>query len=87
MEPRKENTLLKILVGRSGKYYTMTQWRFCEIPETEEVFLTDMVYDYRTRIVYYAIYDDHEYIIFSMPYLSENGKYCRFVDEQFVEVP
>ena len=46
--------------------------------------MTDLVYDSQTKIVYYK---DQKVSFLSMcPYISENGKYCRFIDGKIVEV-
>ena len=45
---------------------------------------TNLVYDVNTKIIYYKELDKHnEYMC---PYISENGKYCRFIDDKIVEV-
>ena len=42
---------------------------------------TELVYDIETKIVYYLLAEGS-----MSPYLSENGKYCRFIDNQIVEI-
>ena len=44
------------------------------------------VYDFRTKVIYYVAYNGKK-IAFRHPYLNENGKYCRFIDGNFVEIP
>ena len=50
--------------------------------------VTLMVYDVTTRVIYYkelpgAAFNSN----FLCPYISENGKYCRFMDNKIVEIP
>lgn len=47
-----------------------------------------LVYDDDTRVVYYMIrtyrgYTGYGYLA---PYISENGNYCRYVDDEIVEI-
>lgn len=42
---------------------------------------TELVYDIQTKIVYYLLGNGA-----MSPYLSGNGKFCRFVDNQIVEI-
>lgn len=56
--------------------------RFLNIPEERFLF-----YDTDTKIVYYfinGIWSDNG--CYSMPYISENGNYCKYVDGRIVEV-
>lgn len=77
---------IAIYEGSNGKYYSAHQWNIGEIPNQDAALLTDLVYDSRTKIVYYVVYN-RNVCVFRHPYLSENGKYCRFIDGNFVEVP
>jgi len=52
------------------------------------------VYDSVTRIVYYKFEETKligitrtETSFYMSPYISENGKYCRFIDNEIVEIP
>lgn len=45
--------------------------------------LTNLVYDVNTKVVYYYAKESN-YI--ASPYISENGKYCRFIDGKIVEI-
>lgn len=47
---------------------------------------TNLVYDTETKVIYYYPAECHVIIGCMSPYISENGKYCRFVDGKFVEV-
>ena len=66
-------------------YYSSSRWTRSDVPRNREDELTDMVYDFSTKVVYYAVYDGKK-CVFRHPYISENGKYCRFIDEKIVEV-
>lgn len=51
-----------------------------------------MVYSAETRVVYYMFstsdckgYDGYGYSYFA-PYISENGKFCRYIDDKIVEI-
>jgi len=50
--------------------------------------ITMMVCDIDSKVIYYkpqpesAITSD-----FMCPYIGENGKYCRFIDNEIVEIP
>ena len=46
-----------------------------------------------TKVVYYKFFDfpsysagDYEKTGYMSPYISENGKFCRFIDGQIVEI-
>lgn len=75
-----------IYEGSDGNYYSAHQWNIGKIPNQGKAELTDLVYDFRTKVIYYVVYNGQR-IAFRHPYLSENGKYCRFVDGDFVEIP
>lgn len=59
----------------------------------------NMVFDSITKIVYYKFSEYHCIICencdshtdtkigFLSPYISENGKYCRFIGNEIVEIP
>lgn len=53
------------------------KYHACQVPGC---YSTNMVYDSETKIIYYWTE------IGMTPYISENGKYCRFVDEQIIEI-
>ena len=44
-----------------------------------------LVYDSFTGIVYYKFTEKNS--SYMCPYISENGKYCRFIDNEIVEIP
>jgi len=46
--------------------------------------MTNLVYDLDTKIIYYKEYQNTHSTM--CPYISENGKYCRFIDDKIVEV-
>ena len=75
-----------IFEGNDGKHYSAHQWNLGEIPNQDKAKLTDLVYDFRTKVIYYVAYNGKK-IAFRHPYLNENGKYCRFIDGNFVEFP
>lgn len=83
MEER--NSFSAILIGKSGKYYSAHTSNIGKVPLAENAKITDLVYDYHTKVMYYLKYNGKK-IAFGMPYLSENGKYCRFVDDEIVEI-
>ena len=47
-----------------------------------------LVYDDDTRVVYYMIFTARAYSGYGYlaPYISENGNYCRYVDDEIVEI-
>lgn len=53
---------------------------------------TGLVFDSETKVVYYMLKEAHTfagpttYSGYMAPYISENGKYCRFIDNQIVEI-
>lgn len=49
---------------------------------------TGLVFDSQTKVVYYKGIEhfDRSYVGYLAPYISENGKYCRFIDHQIVEI-
>ena len=76
---------IPIFQEKDGKYYSSSRWTREDVPRNREDELTDMVYDCTTKIVYYVVYKGKK-CIFRHPYLSENGRYCRFIDGNFVEI-
>ena len=76
---------IAIFEGQYGKYYSAQELGMGKISNRDKTEITNLVYDANTKIIYYAIYNQ-EKIIFIQPYLSENGKYCRFVENNFEEV-
>lgn len=55
---------------------------------TQCVGYTNLHYDNNTRIVYYIFQDKTVYggIGYMSPYISENGKFCKWVDNQIKEI-
>jgi len=53
---------------------------------------TGLVFDSETKVVYYMFNEAHTFVSpctysgYMAPYISENGKYCRFIDNQIVEI-
>lgn len=49
-----------------------------------------LVYDSKTKVVYYKFYEyvdaDSAHVGYMSPYISENGKFCRFIDNKIVEI-
>ena len=45
----------------------------------------ELTYDVKTRIVYIRNYGSHFYTTLT-PYYSENGKLCRYIDGEIVEI-
>ena len=45
-----------------------------------ETLETDLVYDYKTKVVYYKFVESigRKKFAYCTPYISENGKFCRF---------
>lgn len=79
------NSFVAILIGKSGKYYSAFTWNLGKVPSEEKAEVTDLVYDRHTKVMYYLKANGKK-IAFGMPYLSENGKYCRFVNDEIVEI-
>lgn len=71
----------EILKGKSGKYYSAMD----QIPETEEVSKTDLVFDSQSRTMYYQVHMGRA-MPFRTPYVNKNGKYCSFMNGEFIEV-
>ena len=69
----------------ASMFYSIPEWIREDVPRDREDELTDMEYDYLTKVVYYVVYNGKK-CTYRHPYLSENGKYCRFVDGKFVEI-
>lgn len=82
---KKVGRFVAILEGNDGKYYSAQQWNLGQIPNQVKAEETDMVYDFGTKIIYYEVYNGKK-LVFRHPVISENGKYCRFIDGNFVEV-
>ena len=82
---KKVGHFVAILEGSDGKYYSAQQWNLGQIPNKEEVEETGMVFDFGTKIIYYQIYNGKK-LVFRHPVISENGKYYRFIDGNFIEV-
>lgn len=53
---------------------------------------TGLVFDSETKVVYYMLQEAHAYTGkctysgYMAPYISENGKFCRFIDNKIVEI-
>ena len=51
-----------------------------------------LAFDSQTKVVYHMFKKCHSYLDpswcsgYMAPYISENGKYCRFIDNQIVEI-
>lgn len=82
---KRVGNFVAIFAGKDGKYYSTHQWNFGKIPNQKEAKLTDLVYDSRTKVIYYEAYNGKK-LAFRHPYLSESGKYCRLIDGDFVEI-
>lgn len=75
-------SLVRIVKDRLGNLYSAHDANVGAIPvSTEE---SDFVYDSETKVVYWCSYVP-KYTYLS-PYISENGKFCRFIDNQIVEI-
>ena len=66
----------RIWYNHKSKKYVTSELFTCE--------RTNLVFDTETKIVYYQI--NNATYGYMTPYISANGKYCRFVDEQIVEI-
>lgn len=51
---------------------------------------TNLAFDEQTKIIYYYFEVHNSYLQINescmSPYLSENGKFCRFIDNEIVEI-
>jgi len=45
---------------------------------------SNLVYDLDTKVIYYK--DSKNNDAFMCPYISKNGKFCRFINDQIVEI-
>lgn len=79
-----ENRFIKIVLwGKDDGLYGRN-----EKPGEE----TGLVFDSKTKVVYYMVEKAHTfagtatYSGFMAPYISEKGKYCRFIDNQIIEI-
>lgn len=81
----RDNSFVAILKGRSGKHYSAFTNNLGKIPIEENPKKTDLVYDYRTKVIYYQVRNGKK-IACMLPYLSENGKLCRLVEDKIVEI-
>ena len=77
---RNLGDFIAIFEGNDGKYYSEYH------PNKDKAHLTDLEYDSRTRVIYYVVYNGKK-LAFRHPYINENGKYCRFINGNFVEIP
>lgn len=59
--------------------------QFTDDPVHKWTVATNLVYDTKTKIIYYKIVE-YNNVGYMSPYISENGKYCRFIDKKIVEV-
>lgn len=76
--------LVQILVDGLGNLYSAFQGNLGQIPVATEK--TNLVYDQNTKVIYYN-YDSYKNKRgYMAPYISENGKFCRFIDNQIVEI-
>jgi len=75
----KKLPLDKILTDGEGNFYPPT-----EHPGE----YTGLVFDHQTKVIYYMLQEQVGMGIrgFMAPYISENGKFCRFIDNQIVEI-
>lgn len=67
------NHFVAIIRGSNGIYYSAQQWNLGQILNQTEAKETDMVYDFRTKIMYYEVYNGKK-LVFRHPVVSENGK-------------
>lgn len=90
--------LLIIIVTLSGcgdksdaeKFMFDNSEKIASIPEDIVVIEDSLVYYKDTKVVYIMItldsnWDDETNSYFA-PYISENGKYCRYIDDKIVEI-
>ena len=74
---------VRILIEEDGRLYAEKN------NEEEPYEYTDLVYNTETKVIYYMF--DDEYLDsrirnYFAPYINENGKYCRFIDNKIVEI-
>ena len=79
------NSFIAIFIGNDGKYYSAHQWNLAKIPNQEKAKLTDMVYARQTNVIYYEVHNGKK-VVSRHPFISENGKFCCFIDGNFVEI-
>jgi len=70
----KRNSFTRIYQRPTGTYYSS----ITAVPEE----CTVLVYDNLTKVIYYLPLD----CTYMCPYISVHGKYCRFVNNEFVEI-
>lgn len=47
---------------------------------------TNIAFDINTKVIYYVFWDEKSDMSFMAPYISENGKFCRYIGEKIVEI-
>lgn len=49
---------------------------------------TGLVFHYQTKVVYHMGLEhfSHTFVSYLAPYISENGRYCRFINNRIVEI-
>lgn len=76
--------LVMILEDKLGNLYSAYQANMGEIPvETVE---SQLVFDCNTKVIYYNFDSFNDKKGYMAPYISENGKFCRFIDNKIVEI-
>ena len=59
--------------------------------EEDDEYDSNLVCDSKTKVIYYMVSDycvglPGNMVGYMAPYISENGKFCRFIDNQIVEI-
>lgn len=86
--------LIRILKDSEGNRYTTLQYNVGYYPKGNGLSNTDLVFDEDTKVVYYqylqystGFYSTKTPVVgYMSPYISENGKFCRFIDNKIVEI-
>ena len=80
--------LIRIVMYNDGYLCSVNEADLSENPVS-----TKFAYDSETRVIYWYYMDYHKnylgggnYCGYMSPYISENGKFCRFIDDKIVEI-
>ena len=85
-------SFVRIVKDGLGNLYSAHQSNTGEVPYNS-VKDTNLVFDSYTKVIYYnfliGVYvcgKRENYTEHLTPYISENGKFCRFIDNKIVEI-
>lgn len=85
-------SFVRILADENDNLYSAHQVNTGEVPYNS-VKNTNLVFDSYTNVIYYKFTDcvyltamRNTYTEHLTPYISKNGKFCRFIDNAIVEI-